>query len=309
MNNLPNQPTVPEWYKFVKSTFIIFIITVAINATYYYLFDLLVKTPIPEPYSLIAVCIQTLIVVLLNGFIHYKQRVNRNKNTFGYVSTIIILLATNLVFCIVTMDIRRTPSINEMIRLYGVQLVPDILLFLSVPIAIFSFIGGMFGIPAIINKKRSEDEVNLAQTYRMSALQFLKVHLIISILLIVANILYFSIYSNLVKNVSDSNFSLVPMVQMTLVTTALAILLYIFISEYGKQGLSVYIMLSFCFTIAAFLTSLPRPNGQPIYDNSLWLHIPLAIFSLIAEIFGIPYLYRNLERDRKERESKDRGWH
>lgn len=307
MNKSPHPHTVPTWQAFLRSTLIILIIGLMVNTLYYVLFEMTVKIPIPEPYGLKFVLVQTIIVVLLNGFIHYKQRVARKKNTFGFVYTLLILAIVNLIFCTFTWNIGMMPSINEMNRLYGQPHVPDILFNLSAPAAVIPCLLGMFGIPAIVYAKRSPEEISLVQSYRSKALQFVKVHLIISIILILTNILYYNIYVNVDPTMPTGGFSYDIMLQMTLLTTGVAVLLYLYITDNGRKGLSIYIILTFCVTISTFLAGLPHPDGQPVYDDSLWLSIPLALFSLIAEMFGIPFVFRNLEKSRKAIEERDGG--
>lgn len=86
------------------------------------------------------------------------------------------------------------------------------------------------------------------------------------------------------------------MVQMTLVTTGIAVVLYLYITDTGKQGLTMYLILTICVTISGFLAGLPHPDGQPVYDDSLWLSVPLAAFSLIAEMVGIPLTVKFLRK-------------
>jgi hypothetical protein len=306
MNNSPNSQSLPTWKYFARSTSIILIVALMLNATYFILFEMMVNTPVPEPYGLQFVLIQTIIVVLLNGYIHYQQRINRKKNTFGFLTAILTLTITNMVFCAFTLDVRTMPSINEMKLLYGEPGVPDILFLLSAPVAIVPCLLGMFGIPAIVYATRSEEEANLVQSYRSRVLQFVKVYLLLSVVLIIVSFLYYYAYINLC-NLSTGGFTMVETVQMTLVTTAVAVMLYIYITDNGRKGLPLYIVLSICITISTFLAGLPNPNGQPVYDESLWLSIPLAVFSLIAETFGIPLVFRNLEKARKARLENGRG--
>jgi hypothetical protein len=296
----------PAWQIFVRSTLIILIVALMVNATYYILFGVMVETPIPEPFGLKYVLVQTLIVVLLNGYIHYQQRINRKKNTFGFLTAILTLTITNIVFCAFTLDVRTMPSINEMKLLYGEPNVPDILFSLSAPVAIVPCLLGMFAIPSIVYAKRSEEEVTLVQSYRSKIFQFAKVYLLLSAILILVSILYYYAYISLC-NLSTGGFTMTETVQMTLVTTAVAVMLYIYITDNGRKGLPLYIVLSICITISTFLAGLPNPNGQPVYDESLWLSIPLAVFSLIAETFGIPIVFRNLENARKARLQNGQG--
>jgi hypothetical protein len=288
----------PTWKAFVKSTLIILIIGLVVNTLYYILFGMAVKIPIPAPYGLKTVLIQTVIAVLLNGFIHYKQRITRNKNTFGFVYTLLVPAVINILFCAFMWDIRMMPSINEMNRLYGEPQVPDVLFGLSAPLAIIPCLLGMLGIPALVYSKRSAEESRLVQSYRSKALQLLKVHFIISMVLIVVNILFYNIYINLGENMPAGGFTYDVMVQMTLVTTGIAVLLYLYITDNGRKALSIYYILTVCITIAGFLAGLPHPNGQPVYDDSLWLNVPLAVFSFLAETFGIPFVFRKLEKMR-----------
>lgn len=286
--------TTPNWLTFIKSTSIMLLLALAVNLVYYFIFDLLAEVPIPAPFGITSIFIQTTMVILLNGFVHFKQRHSR-KNTFGYVSTLLILLIANLPFFIIFYDIRRMPSINEMIRLYGEERVPDILLLLSVPIAIFPCLFGIFGIPAFVYRKLKHENA-LVQTHRSSALLFLKVHLILSSLLILVNIIYSSIYIQLGDNMPLGGYTFWGMVQMTLVTTGIAVVLYLYITDTGKQGLTMYLILTICVTISGFLAGLPHPDGQPVYDDSLWLSVPLAAFSLIAEMVGIPLTVKFLRK-------------
>lgn len=290
-----NSPTSTNWLLFVKSTTIMLLLALAVNFTYFLIFDLLVEVPIPAPYGLMTVIIHTTILILVNGYIHFKQQENRKKNTFGYVSTLLILVITNLVLCAFVYDIRMIPSINEMNRLYGEQRVPDILLLLSVPLAIIPSLFGIFGIPALIYRKLIQEN-NLVQSYRSKAYLFVKVYLILSSVLILVNIIYYSIYVRLGENMPLGGYTFWEMVQMTLVSTGLAVLLYLYITDTGKQGLTLYIILTLCFTISGFLAGLPHPNGQPVYDESLWLSVPLSIFSLIAEMIGIPLTFKFLKK-------------
>jgi len=299
MNGSYNTHSVPTWHIFVRSALIILIVAFLVNAIYYILFEVAVKTPIPAPYGLKFVLIQTTIVILVNCYIHYKQRISRKKNTFGFVNTLLTLVISNLVLCAFICDIRTMPSINELKRLYGEPRVPDILFALSAPAAIVPCLLGMFGIPAIVYRKRSEEEVSLVQSYRFKALQFVKVYLVISAILILANIIYYYAYIKLGKNMPTGGFSMDVMVEMTLVTTGVAVLLYIYITDNGRKALPMYIILTVCVTISTFLAGLPHPNGQPVYDDSLWLSVPLAALSMIAESFGIPLVFRNLEKTRK----------
>lgn len=292
--NVPTNSST-NWQLFVKSTSIMLILALAVNLVYFLIFDLLVEVPIPAPFGLTSVFIHTAILILVNGYIHFKQRENRKKNTFGYVSTLLMLVITNLVLCAFVYDIRMMPSINEMNRLYGEQRVPDILLWLSVPLAIIPSLFGLFGIPAIIYRKLVHEN-NLVQSYRLKARLFVKVYLILSSVLILVNVIYYSIYIRLGENMPHGGFSFWEMIQMTLVSSGLAVLLYLYITDTGKQGLTLYIILTLCFTISGFLASLPHPNGQPIYDASLWLSVPLAIFSLIAEMIGIPLTFKYLKK-------------
>lgn len=295
MNSSPHPHSVPTWRIFVRSTFIILIIALVVNAIYYLLFKMAVKTPIPAPYGLKLVLIQTVIAMLLNGFIHYRQRTDRKKNTFSFVYTLLVLAITNMLFCAFTWDVGMMPSINEMKRLYGEPRVPGILFALSAPAALVPCLLGMFGIPALVYRKRSEEELNLVQSYRFKALQFVKVFLMISAILILANVLYYNAYVNFC-NLSTGGFAMDIMIQMTLVTTAVAVLLYMYITDNGRKGLPIYIILTLCVTISTFQAGLPRPDGQPVYDESLWLSIPQAVLSMIAETFGIPRLFRKLEK-------------
>lgn len=271
------------------------LLALAVNLVYYFIFDLLVEVPIPAPFGVTSILIQTSIVILLNGFVHFKQRHNRKKNTFGYVSTLLILLIANLPFFTIFYDIRRMPSINEMIRLYGEERVPDILLLLSVPLAIIPCLFGIFGISGFVYRKLTHENA-LVQTHRSSALLFLKVHLILSSLLILVNIIYSSIYVQLGDNMPLGGYTFWGMVQMTLVTTGIAVVLYLYITDTGKQGLTMYLILTLCVTISGFLAGLPHPDGQPVYDDSLWLSVPLAVFSLIAEMVGIPLTVKFLRK-------------
>ncbi len=293
MNAPTNTST--NWQLFVKSTSLMLILALAVNLVYYLVFDLLIEVPIPAPYGLTSVFTHTTILILVNGYIHFKQRHNRKKNTFGYVSTLLMLLITNLVLCAFVYDIRMMPSINEMNRLYGEQRVPDILLLLSVPLAIIPSLFGIFGIPALIYRKLTQEN-NLVQTYRSKAYLFVKVYLILSSVLILVNIIYYSIYVRLGENMPLGGYTFWEMVQMTLVSTGLAVLLYLYITDSGKQGLTLYIILTICFTISGFLAGLPHPDGQPVYDESLWFSVPLTIFSLIVEMFGIPLAFKFLQK-------------
>lgn len=308
MNSLPNIDALPPWHRFLKSTLIILIIALTLNWMYYVLFKTTIKTPIPKPFGPNFILVQTVIAVLLNGYIHYYQRNYRIKNTFGFVMTIIILLIANLILCAFTWDIRMMPSINEMKRLYGEAHVPDILVNLSAPLALTPCILGMLGIPAIVYRKRSEQEVSLVKSYRSTAVQFVKVHLIVSTLIILANILYYGIYLSFGKHMPTGGFTLNTMVEMNLVTTAVAVVLYLYITDNGRQGLAIYIILTVCLTISTFLAGLPHPNGQPVYDDSLWLNIPLSAFSLIGETVGIPLVLKKLEKARKVKQEKDGIW-
>ena len=86
MNSLPNIDAPPPWHRFLKSTLIILIIALTLNWMYFVLFKMTVTTPIPESYGLNFIFIQTIIAVLLNGYIHYYHRNNRIKNTFGFLN-------------------------------------------------------------------------------------------------------------------------------------------------------------------------------------------------------------------------------
>jgi hypothetical protein len=47
------------------------------------------------------------------------------------------------------------------------------------------------------------------------------------------------------------------------------------------------------------MAGLSRVDGQPVFDESLILSIPIAIVSLTGELVGIPYFFKNLMKPKE----------
>jgi hypothetical protein len=69
------------------------------------------------------------------------------------------------------------------------------------------------------------------------------------------------------------------MMQMAFVLTAIGAMLYLYLRDNHKSSFIIYIILTVIIAWSAFLAGLPRLNGQPVYDQTLWLNIPLALLA------------------------------
>jgi hypothetical protein len=236
------------------------------------------------------------------------MRVQRVKNSFGFVYYVLVLLVVNGFIYMFSAGIEMNMSLNDKIRLYGAKEIPAILHGLLAPLAIGPSLLGIFGIPAMVYQGQRNSETERLRSYREKAMTGLKVCGLVSLISLIAHFTYYFLYVSLGENLPVGNFSIAELFQIVPVMTAVAVILYIYITDTGKKGMAIYWILTFCFAWSGFLAGLPHPEGQPVYDDSLWLSVPLAIISMTCEMFVIPYVFRRLENAKKMRVDKDRRW-
>lgn len=285
------------------------LLAVVLTLVFFYLFDALSPLPIPNPIDYEYVIYQSLFIMLINGLTHAYWQRKADENTFGYLSSTLILAGFNLVIIFVLWDIRRMPSINEVKRLYGDSGVPDDLLWLSTPLVLVPALIGMFGIPYFLrSRKQITQSTAKRKVFQEKIIQLLKTYLLVAGLIITVNLIYYWAYQAIVDKEMQTDYSLDTMIQVNLVMTAIAALLYLYLLEYSENALSTYLLWTVIFTASAFLAGLPHPDGQPIYDESLWLNIPLALFSTLGELIGIPLVFKRLGDEKRRKQEKEERW-
>jgi hypothetical protein len=306
MNDQNSISSSASLFDYLKAIVIVSVIATVVNLAYYHLWQSLSGIPVPNPYTSTHIIIQTVFVMVISGIVHIGYRKKREKSSFDYLSGLLILILINLTIFYVLMDVRRLPSINEIKRLFGDAGAPATLLWLSAPIALSSALFGIFMIPKLALKKvegkKSESKI---KEYRKIARKLLQSYAIVCVIILCVNTLYYTLYVYLGGKLPSNGFSISVMVQMALVLTAVAAMLYLYLRDNLKNGLAFYIMLTVIIAWSAFLAGLPRPNGQPMYDETLWLNIPLAVFSAIGELVGIPFFFKDLMKDKNSRKRND----
>jgi hypothetical protein len=295
MNQQPSDNSTPKLIHFIMAIAAVSAITVVVNLVYYYLWEMKTELPIPNPYTSTFIIVQTTVVVAISGMIHYWYRKRMLKSSFDYLSGLVLLFSVNAVFFYVQMDVRRLPSINEIKRLFGEAGAPEELLWLSAPIAASSALFGIFLIPLLTWRKVKSKEVKAKlRAYQLIAWRLVKSYITVATIIVCMNLLYYYLYERSGGRIPERRFSMETMLQMAWILTAVSAMLYLYLRDNAKNGLTIYLMLTIVIAYSAFLASLPNPNGQPIYDETLWLTIPLASFSLLGELVGIPYFFKDL---------------
>lgn len=287
--------SIPSVWQFVKTSLFVAIISAGICAIYFLIYESLSETPIPSPYDLQMVIYQTVFIVAINGLIHAGYRKRRTQNTYWFLFSTIVLLGVNLFMFLVLMDVRMMPSINEMEALYGVRKVPDVLLFLSAPIALVPCALGILMIPALVYKKVRNEVDNTVRPFQVESFRLFLTYSVIAAAIILINSTYFMLYKSSGGEMNEA-FSYWTMIQMNLIMTGVASVLYMYLRAKMENGFAMYVILTICFTASVFFAGLPHPDGQPVYDESLWLNVPLSLISLFGELVGVPYVYSRLEK-------------
>ena len=148
-------------------------------------------------------------------------------------------------------------------------------------------------IPFLLSRKGKSDQMkSKIRSYQLIAIRLFRSYIIVTLIILSVNLLYYYLYKTLGGKIPQSGFSTEVMIQ-ALVLTAVAAMLYLYLMDNTKNGKSIFFMLTIIIAYSTFLASLPSPEGQPIYDETLWLNIPIAIFSGVGELFGIPYFFKN----------------
>jgi len=285
----------PKLSQYIVAIVIVTVITAAITMGYYFLWDISSSTPIPEPYTLEYVGYQSVFFMVVNGLIHTGFRNKKHLSSFEYLKWLLVLVLANVVVCYITMNIQIIPSINEIKRLYGSDgIVPPVLFSLSVPIAFISALLGMFAIPYFTWRSKRNPYQATIKGYHDVALKLFKAYLIVVGLILIVNLTYYQLYIAYGGEMPQEGFSRYVMIQMAFVLTAIAAMLFLYLRDNSSNGLFIYIVLTGIISYSAFLAGLSRVDGQPLFDNTLWLNIPIAVVSTVGELVGIPYFFKNL---------------
>jgi len=306
MNNQNSVRSSVNLFDYLKAIVVVSVIATVVNLAYYHLWQFQTGIPVPSPYTDTHIIIQTIFVTVISGIVHIGHRKKREKSSFDYLSGLLILILINLAIFYVLMDVRRLPSINEIKRLFGDAGAPASLMWLSTPIALSSALFGIFMIPRLALKKvQNEERASKIREYQTIARKLFQSYAIVCVIILCVNTLYYTLYVQLGGKMPSSGFSLSVMVQMALVLTAVAAMLYLYLRDNLKNGLAFYIMLTVIIAWSSFIAGLPRPSGQPVYDETLWLNVPIALFSAIGELVGIPYFFKDLMKDKNSRKRND----
>jgi len=290
----------PNLFDFFIAIVIVSVITAGITMGYYYLWDISSNIPIPDPYTLEYIGYQSVFFGVVNGLIHIGFRSKKHINSFEYLKWLLVLIIANIVICYIVMNIQIMPSINEVKRLYGeAGKVPRELYTLSVPIGLFSAMFCMVGIPYFTWRKRTNPHQNSIKEYHAITYRLIKSYLIVVTLILIVNLTYYQFYLEFGGEIPKQGFSIGVMIQMAFVLTGIAAMLFLYLRDNAKNGLFFYIILTVIISYSAFLAGLSRENGQPLFDNTLWLNIPIAVVSAIGELVGIPFFFKNLMKPKK----------
>ncbi len=285
----------------ITSSLIAGVAAVMLALGYYLIWDMSTDIPIPEIYSLKYVGYQCLFFTIVNGIIHYKFIDKRYNNSFQYIKWILVLLIANITFCYVSMSIRMLPSINEIKRLYGDAGMPNLIYSLSVPISLIGSLVTMLGIPYFLNRngapKADKDRI---KEYHTIAYKLFQSYLIVVAIILVVNVSYYQLYLKTGGVMPSNGYSLGVLIQMTFALTAVAAMLFLYLRDHSENGLSIYVIFTAIVAISAFMAGLPRVDGQPVLDDTIWLNLPITLVSLAGELIGIPYFFKNLMKPKPE---------
>ena len=273
---------------------------ISINVEYFHYWENNVDIPIPDPFTENFIIYQSFFVVIINGFIHFSLREKKYKSSFEYVKWIVILLIANTFICFVATNIQMMPSINEIKRLYGTNGVPHSLYWLSIPIALISSLLSIFGIHylAILFQRKKQNQSKIKE-YQIITLNLFKSYLLVVLIILTVNFLYYQMYIQLGGALPKQGFHLTDLLQMTFVLTAIAAILFLYFRDNSENGLSIYIILTLIISFSSFMAGLSREDGQPVFDETLVLNVPISLVSLVGELVGIPYFFKNLMKPLK----------